>query len=80
MPLQPEFVEYPNAQILMIGEAQDHLGKAASAEGNKQAHEGEPGQELEKLEEENEHRVEALKGMFAIKAPSHIIEPVITSP
>ncbi|KAJ5161103.1 hypothetical protein N7492_006495 [Penicillium capsulatum] len=62
VPLKPEFIEYPNAQILMIGEAQDQLGKAATAEGNKQAHEEEPGQELEKLEQENEQRVEALQG------------------
>lgn len=62
VPLEPEFIEYPNAQFLMIGEAQDSLGKAATAEGNKEPHEEEPGEELEKLEEENEHRVEELKG------------------
>lgn len=79
VPLKPEFIEYPNAQILMIGEAQDHLGKAATAEGNKQANEEEPGQELEKLEHENEQRVEALQGdqtvyrdlgMYAKQLPS----------
>ena len=62
MPLEPEFIEYPNAQFLMIGEAQDTLGKAATAEGDKQPHEKEPGQELEQLERENEQRVEALQG------------------
>lgn len=62
VPLEPEFLEYPNSQFLMIGEAQDSLGKAATAEGGKQPHEEEPGQELEKLEQENEHRVEALQG------------------
>lgn len=62
MPLEPEFIEYPNAQFLMIGEAQDTLGKAATAEGDKQPHEEEPGQELEQLERENEQRVEALQG------------------
>lgn len=62
IPLEPEFIDYPNAQFLMIGEAVDTLGKAATSEGRKQKHEQEPGQELEKLEEENEHRIEALKG------------------
>lgn len=55
-------MEYPNAQFLMIGEAQDKLGKAATAEGRKKEHEEEPGEEIEKFEEENEHRVEAFAG------------------
>ena len=46
----------------MIGEAQNTLGKAAKAEENKKPHEEEPGEELEKLEQENEERVEALQG------------------
>lgn len=62
VPLQPEFLDYPNAQFLMIGEAQDSLGKAASAQGGKQSHEIEPGEELEKMEHENEDRVHALEG------------------
>lgn len=62
VPLQPEFIEYPNAQILMIGGATDSWGKAATAEGVKQPDEPEPGQELERLAEENEHRVEHLEG------------------
>lgn len=49
----------------MIGEAQDELGKAAKAEpGGKQPHEEEPGEELEKLEHENEERIESLAGMY----------------
>lgn len=63
MPLEPEFVEYPNAQILMIGEAQDELGKAATAEPDgKKPGEEQPGEELEKLEHENEERIESLQG------------------
>lgn len=69
IPLEPEFIEYANAQFLMIGEAQDTLGKAATSEGRKQQHEQEPGQELEKLEEENEHRIEALKGKITDDFP-----------
>lgn len=63
MPLEPDFIEYPNAQILMIGEAQGELGKAATAEPDgKQEHEEQPGQELEKLGHENEERIESLQG------------------
>lgn len=46
----------------MIGEAQNDLGKAASSQGEKLPHEDEPGQELEKLEDENKHRIDALSG------------------
>lgn len=47
----------------MIGSATDDLGKAATAEpGQKEAHEEQPGEELEKLEQENEERIESLKG------------------
>ncbi|KAJ5115031.1 hypothetical protein NUU61_000790 [Penicillium alfredii] len=62
VPLEPEFLEYPNAQFLMIGEAQNELGKAATAEGAKEPNEQEPGEELERMEQENEQRVEALRG------------------
>ncbi|KAI9927700.1 hypothetical protein ASPWEDRAFT_173345 [Aspergillus wentii DTO 134E9] len=63
VPLEPEFIDYPNAQFLMIGEAGDGLGKAATAEaGGKQPHEEQPGEELEKMEHENEERIEALQG------------------
>lgn len=71
MPLEPDFIEYPNAQILMIGAAQDELGKAATAEPDgKQAHEEQPGEELEKLEHENEERVEVLQGQLSLVTQS----------
>ncbi|CAG7918457.1 unnamed protein product [Penicillium olsonii] len=62
VPLEPEFLDYPNSQFLMIGEAQNDLGKAATSQGEKSPHEEEPGQELERLEDENEHRVNTLSG------------------
>jgi hypothetical protein len=65
VPLQPEFLDYPNSQFLMIGEAQNDLGKAATAQDEKLSHEEEPGQELEKLEHENEDRIDALQGMLS---------------
>ncbi|OOF96720.1 hypothetical protein ASPCADRAFT_206897 [Aspergillus carbonarius ITEM 5010] len=63
VPVQPEFIDYPNAQFLMVGEATDDLGKAGTAEeGDKQANEEQPSDELEKLEQENEERIEGLRG------------------
>lgn len=48
----------------MIGSAQNDLGKAASSMGDKQPKEEEPGQELEKMADEDEHRVDSLQGML----------------
>ncbi|KAJ5306184.1 hypothetical protein N7508_005199 [Penicillium antarcticum] len=62
VPLKPEFLDYSNAQFLMIGAAQNTLGKAATSQGEKSPHEEEPGEELEKLEGENEERIHALQG------------------
>ena len=61
MPLKPELLEYENTQFLLIGHKDDALEKAAQpqAEGEKET----PLEELEKLEEEDEARVEGLKGM-----------------
>lgn len=69
IPLEPEFIDYTNAQFLMIGEAHHELGKAAVAEpGDKRPEESQPGDELEKLGEENEERVDHLRG----KLPSTV--------
>lgn len=62
-PLEPEFIDYPYAQFLMIGETTDALGKAATADpGDKQDGEEQPGEELEKFEQENKERIESLRG------------------
>ncbi|KAE8350716.1 esterase-like activity of phytase-domain-containing protein [Aspergillus coremiiformis] len=47
-PLTPEFIDYANAQFLMIGGATNDLDKEP------------PGEELEKLEEEDKERLESL--------------------
>ncbi|OGM39280.1 BTB domain transcription factor [Aspergillus bombycis] len=66
-PLTPEFIDYPNAQFLIIGGATNDLGKAATAEPDgKRSEEAQPGEELEKLEGENEERVESLDGDDAV--------------
>ncbi|KAF9892948.1 hypothetical protein FE257_000540 [Aspergillus nanangensis] len=67
IPLEPEFLDYPNAQFLMIGGAHQDLGKAAVGDaGDKRPEEHQPGEELEKLEQENEERVDNLRGDDAV--------------
>lgn len=65
-PAEPEFLDYPNAQFLMVGERQEELGKAGIAETGKEPHQKQPGEELEQLEEENEERMEHLDGNHAV--------------
>ncbi|KAL4765508.1 uncharacterized protein BDW70DRAFT_127856 [Aspergillus foveolatus] len=67
IPARPEFLDYPNAQFLMVGSATGDLGKAATAEeSDKRPEEEQPEEELSKMEEENEGRVESLGGEHAI--------------
>lgn len=68
MPLQPRILDYPNAQLLLIGSNDDDDGNLAKATEPQKVDEEDkeketPLEELEKLEEEDEHRAEALKGM-----------------
>ena len=66
MPLQPKHLNYANAQFLLIGEGSGELGRAVEATAKDQKHEKEtPQEEMEKLEHEDEHRAEGLKGLFA---------------
>ncbi|KAL5337323.1 hypothetical protein BJX70DRAFT_248843 [Aspergillus crustosus] len=67
IPTEPELLDYPNAQFLMVGSAVGDLGKAATAEsGDKRPEEQQPEEELTKMEDENEARIEALGGDHAI--------------
>ncbi|KAL8697689.1 MAG: hypothetical protein Q9224_002186, partial [Gallowayella concinna] len=63
MPLEPKLLDYDNAQFIIIGHKDDALEKATvpqpdDEERNKEA----PKEEMEKLEHEDELRVEHLKG------------------
>ena len=62
MPLQPKHLDYPNAQLLIIGESHglDHATEAMDRD-QKQGKET-PLEEMEKLEGEDEIRVKHLKG------------------
>jgi hypothetical protein len=62
MPLQPQYLDYPNAQFLIIGESRG-LDHATEALDRDQRHDREtPLEEMEKLEGEDEIRVKHLKG------------------
>ena len=60
-PLEPKYLDYENAQFLIIGESFDH----ATEQRPKDEREGNaaPEEEMEKLEGEDEIRVKHLKGM-----------------
>ena len=64
MPLKPHLLGYENTQFLLIGHREDALEKAAAQPEQDEGKEKEtPLEELEKLEEEDEGRVEGLRGM-----------------
>lgn len=66
MPLTPKLLEYENTQFLIIGHKEDALEKATvpQADDVKQDKE-EPKEEMEKLEHEDELRVEHLEGTYS---------------
>lgn len=62
MPLQPKHLDYPNTQLLIIGESHG-LDHATEALDRDQRHDKEtPLEEMEKLEGEDEIRVKHLNG------------------
>lgn len=62
IPTEPELIDYSNAQILMIGQTHEHLGKAGEAHMNDKDMKVSPGEELDRLEAENEERARSLSG------------------
>ncbi|MCJ1432589.1 hypothetical protein MMC27_001946 [Xylographa pallens] len=62
MPLQPKFLDYKNCQILLIGSGTSDLSKATDQTRDDAKNEDTPLEEMEKLEHEDEIRVEHLKG------------------
>jgi len=66
-PLEPKYLDYPNAQFLLIGESFDHstgLGPKDNRDGN-----AAPTEEMEKLEGEDEIRIRHLKGKLHSSFP-----------
>jgi hypothetical protein len=81
MPAQPKHLDYANAQLLMIGEPLDdsHALQATSKDQSSDNKET-PQEEIEKLEHEDELRVEHLKGddtVFADLGLSHSEYPSV---
>lgn len=63
MPVAPKHLDYPNAQLLLIGEDFES-SKNLEAKPNDEQDDKKrsPEEELQKLEDEDEHRVDSLKG------------------
>ncbi|KAI5280518.1 hypothetical protein KEM54_003671 [Ascosphaera aggregata] len=67
VPVQPEFIDYLNAQIVIIGEKQESFGSGGLTEDDEKGADGQTAaDELEKLEHVDEVRVEKLNGAEAI--------------
>jgi hypothetical protein len=64
-----EYLDYPNAQLLLIGEGQKKFSNAVGGVDDKGSN---PEEELEKFEDEDQIRVEALNGEDAVFADLHI--------
>ncbi|MCJ1462774.1 hypothetical protein MMC07_001377 [Pseudocyphellaria aurata] len=63
MPLQPKLLDYVNTQFLVIGHAGNDFEKATEQQPVDEKHDKDtPLEEMEKLEQEDELRVEHLKG------------------
>ena len=61
--MQPKHLDYSSAQCLIIGEGFGELGKATEQQPSDEKHDKDtPLEEMEKLEHEDEIRVEHLKG------------------
>lgn len=73
MPVQPKHLDYNNAQILLIGESyEDSHALDATAKDEKSSQKETPAEELEKLEGEDELRVEHLRGDDSVFDDLHI--------
>ncbi|KAL8711080.1 MAG: hypothetical protein Q9220_004461 [cf. Caloplaca sp. 1 TL-2023] len=63
MPLEPKLLDYENTQFLIIGHKEEALEKATVPQtDDEKEKKDEPKAEMEKLEHEDEIRVEHLKG------------------
>ena len=79
MPLQPKFLDYAKAQILLIGHHENALEKATDQEQTgEDASKDKPLEEMEKLEDEDQIRVNHLKGFLPprLRSPSYPQPPV----
>lgn len=82
MPLEPKILNYENAQFLLIGNAEtDSLEKATIPQPeDKKQNKDSPMEEIEKLEHEDELRVQHLKGNDLFLVYSHCIPVLLEFP
>lgn len=73
--MQPKHLDYRMTQVLLIGEGQDDVSKALQSDAKDEKDDGKTAaqEEMEKLEAEDEHRVEGLKGMTRFCAVNAMI-------
>jgi hypothetical protein len=62
MPTNPKHLDYPHTQFLLIGESSGLKKAMQPQEKDQKEGKDEPLEELEKLEDEDTHRMEDLKG------------------
>lgn len=76
MPLEPKLLNYDNTQFLIIGHGDEALEKAAKPQdGEDQRPDKEtPLEAIEKLEHEDEIRVEHLKGLTIHRSILHTLQ------
>ena len=66
MPVQPKHLDYENSQLLLIGSSTEGIAKATEQQPDDEKQDKDtPLEEMEKLEHEDEVRVEHLKGELA---------------
>ena len=65
--MEPKLLDYENTQFLLIGHGDNSLDKATAAQSDDQEKDKEePKEELEKLEHEDEIRIDHLRGQSEI--------------
>lgn len=62
IPLEPEFIDYANAQFILIGSSGDFEHGTMPQKDDERAEKDTPAEEMENLAEENGIRIEHLKG------------------
>ena len=77
MPLMPKLLEYENTQFLLIGHNEGALEKATARQaGDVEQDKEAPKEEMERLEHEDDLRVEHLKGTVILLQATHRTDPV----
>lgn len=75
MPLEPKLLDFENTQFLIIGHNEESLEKATVPQpDDEKKDKEEPKEEMEKLEHEDDQRVQHLKGNVEGRIWAHVRE------